>query len=162
MTHETPVTLKLAHTAGLLLLICGIGALLLVLVELWLLYRDPAGILPLAQAIDSVGGLDGTLLGLTTEEERGPLPVAQILAWILAVVLLASMGRIAYWAIRAGALLIALPESARETPAAPAPSAREITFQDEELPEDYRPSHRQRKSDVPSVMAPARPKRTLR
>jgi len=154
MSDKNTIPLKLATYAGLLLLICGIGALLLALVELWMLYREPSGILPLVQAIDSMGGLDGTLLGLTAEQGQRPMPVAQFLAWLLAVVLLATIGRIAYLAIRAGASLISLAE-----PEKPQRQEPVITRQEEELPKDYRPSHRQQKPEMPSIRPPARSKR---
>ncbi len=130
----------------MLLLTFGIGALVLVLVELWLLYQDPSGILPLAQAIDAAGGLDGTLLNQAmddsaTGDARQPLPVANFFAWILAIVLLATMGRIAYWAIRAGSGLVALPAPPRQR----IPS-KDSNPKPEELPEDYRPSHRTAKA----------------
>jgi hypothetical protein len=156
MKNGNPLSLKLARAAGVVLLVCGIGALLLVLVELWLLYQDPSGILPLTRAVDAAAGLDASLLGQAVPEGQSqqPLPLAYFLAWTLAIVLLATLARVAYWAIRAGATLMALPAPAADQVAAPPVQAAK----EEDLPEDYRPSHRRGNSDMPSIRAPTRPR----
>jgi hypothetical protein len=156
MKTGNPLSLKLARAAGVVLLVCGIGALLLVLLELWLLYRDPSAVLPLTRAVDAATGLDASLLGQAVAEGQSqqPLPLAYFFAWTLAIVLLATLARVAYWAIRAGATLMALPTPAAGQVAAPPGQS----VQEEELPEDYRPSHRRGSSDMPSIRAPTRPR----
>jgi len=146
-----PWPLKLARMAGALLLLVGIAGLLWALLEFWLLYLNPERILPLTRAIDSVGALDAALMGAGAGAAR-PMPVANFLAWALAIVLLAMLGRVAYWAIRAGASLLAIPLP--PSPALPtAPAADEADYG---LPRDYQPSHRAPRGDVPSIRAPSR------
>jgi len=138
-----PWTERLARLAGLVLMLCGILALLWVMLEYWLLYQEPDRILPLAQAINATSRLDESLLGAAMANSgadgQGPLVFSYFLAWTLAIVLLAMIGRVAYWAIRAGGGLVATgsrslgaQEHHRQRPAQ----------EPVELPEDYRPSHR--------------------
>ena len=155
MSKINNLTVTLGRFTGLFLVFCGVSGLLLALVKLWLLYQAPEGIMALTQAIDAAGGLDRSLLGEALQDGQRPMPVAYFLAWTLAIVLLATIGRVAYWAIRAGASLVALA-----APAEPSVKATPVQSQVDDLPEDYQPSHRQKTADMPRMVAPNRRKPT--
>jgi len=136
--------LRAGRIGGLTLALCGIATLLLALWEIWQLYRDPQSIVTLAAAIQQATGVDGSLVGAAVTrsadpEGAGPYTFSYFLAWLLKLVLLALIGKMAFWSVQAGRALLAIgPEAAAKEAA-----KQEKPKETDRLPPDYRPSHRQ-------------------
>lgn len=144
---------SLAQFVGLLLILFGGAALMLILLEIWQLYRNPDAILGLARALSEATGVDDTLLGGSMSapasgNQGKPLLLSYFLAWGLAVVLLSLAGRVAYLCLKGGGLLLS-PYTRHRKPR----SEGERDEEDEELPADYQPTHRKRRTGTPPSLA---------
>ena len=126
------VIVLLVRLLGLFLLLAGMALGLMALQEAWLLYREPERIARFHQAVETGAHLDkalgellarqlsaaGTSTGLATETEENEdvetvqpkapgteMSVSYFAAWILVMLVLLMVGRIAFGAVAAGAEL---------------------------------------------------------
>lgn len=113
---------------GLLVMIVGLSISLAVMVEAWSLYRDPVGIERLARAIERGSHMDHALsrasqasaatapdettpkaaAGKSTEDTDNVLGfrLSYFVAWVIAILLLLLIGRLAISAMLAGGQLV--------------------------------------------------------
>jgi hypothetical protein len=114
----------LVRGLGFVLLIVGLWVALAVIMEAWSLYRNPAGIEHLAQAIEAGSHIDQSLARASPEKSE-PDEAANIsamkpasgdsvlgfrlsyfVAWVIAILLLMLIGRLAILAVKAGGELV--------------------------------------------------------
>jgi disulfide bond formation protein DsbB len=121
------LTNGVVRVAGLALVLVGLWAGVKVLVEAWGLYRDPAAIERLARVIDqashvdalvsprnsaSAGDASGRSAG-SAQAGEAPFRPSYFLAWVIAILLLLLVGKLASWTLRAGGALALSPGPAR-------------------------------------------------
>ncbi|NNM01438.1 MAG: hypothetical protein HKO62_11855 [Gammaproteobacteria bacterium] len=98
---------------GILLLLVGLFITLKVVFEAWALYRDPGRIEAFAVAIEKGSNLDRALMpvrdevdanqsGAAADAASGAPRVSYFVAWVLALLLLMLVGRLALGAVRVG------------------------------------------------------------
>lgn len=102
----------LVRVAGVVLLVVGLWVALGVIKEAWALYEQPARIERIAQAIDAGSNIDKLLAGVETSPNptaasaaAAPAPslkVSYYLAWVIAILLLLLIGRLAMSAVKTG------------------------------------------------------------
>lgn len=103
----------LVRLAGIALLAVGLWVALGVIKEAWALYEQPARIERIAEAIDSGSNIDKLLAGAqasqgaTTAQAAAPatapsLKVSYYLAWVIGILLLLLIGRLAMSAVKTG------------------------------------------------------------
>jgi hypothetical protein len=105
-----------ARLAGLVLLLVGVWGAVQVLGEAWDLYRDPDTVERFAEAVERGTHIDRILVPGNRQalgSGEGSYPAtgddfrpSHILGWVLAVVLLLLLGRLAYWILMAGSTLV--------------------------------------------------------
>ena len=119
----------LARAMGLILIIVGVWAAVMVVIEAWNLYSDPDSIQHFASSLERASGLDeylafrnpppmgsgntvsgngnatGALISSLETGDRGLLKVSYLFAWPLVILLLLLIGKLASLAIEAGARL---------------------------------------------------------
>lgn len=131
-----------ARISGLLLVLSGIATLVFALLEVWALYFHPENILPLAAAIEHATRVDASLIGGAVAKSAGGgdtiYTFSYFLAWLLKLVLLLLIGKLAFWSIGAGRELVKSEKVHPSPPQIMASADNEKTI----LPTDYRPSHR--------------------
>lgn len=105
------------RAAGVALVLVGLWAGVKVVFEAWSLYRDPTAVDRLARVIDRASHVDSLIPapgaappagspagrpGAPTEERFRP---SYFLAWVVAILLLLLVGKLASWTVRAGGQL---------------------------------------------------------
>jgi len=100
-----------ARISGLILVLSGIAALIFALLEVWALYFHPENILSLAAAIEQATRVDASLIGGAIAKsaaggDDGIYTFSYFLAWLLKLVLLLLIGKLAFWSIGAGKELV--------------------------------------------------------
>ncbi len=129
LAESTPrgqsIAQRVVHGFGFVLLIVGLWVALAVLLEAWSLYRSPVGIERFAQAIEQGSRIDQSLARAgqdkTEPDEAAPSgapPKAQVgdsvlgfrlsyfIAWVIAILLLMLIGRLAIAAVKTGGELV--------------------------------------------------------
>ncbi len=126
LERGTSVTQLVVRGFGLVLMVIGLWIALAVLSEAWSLYKIPANIERFAQAIEEGSNLDHTLSSTSraltpseeapaeilegTQDAAGPIAagfrLSYFVAWVLAILLLMLVGRLAIAAIKAGGELV--------------------------------------------------------
>jgi hypothetical protein len=90
----------IAALLAVILIIAGMAVLTSALFSAWSLFRNPAGIEPLARYV--------TQLAPVLEGESSALKgMGTLVAWLFAVVMLLVLGKLASWAIAAASRLVA-------------------------------------------------------
>ena len=113
--RATTVMQGVVRGFGILLLLVGLFITLKVVFEAWALYRDPGRIEAFAVAIEKGSNLDQSLMPVRDELDAGAgngngnnapastAPrVSYFVAWVLALLLLMLVGRLALGAVRVG------------------------------------------------------------
>jgi disulfide bond formation protein DsbB len=110
------LTNGLARAAGLALLLVGLWAGVKVVFEAWGLYRDPSAVERLARIVDRASHVDSLVAprpAAPTGSEGGARPAppspqdsafrpSYFIAWVIAILLLLLVGKLASWIARAG------------------------------------------------------------
>ncbi len=106
----------LARLAGLLLLLVGVWGAVQVLGQAWNLYRDPDSVSRFAEAVERGTHIDRALLPANRRSSAADnsgyaatgndFRPSHILGWVVAIILLLVLGRLAYWLLVAGSLLL--------------------------------------------------------
>ena len=128
-TMTAIIASALARALGLVLIMVGVWAAVMVVIEAWNLYSDPDSIQDFAASLERASGLDEYLAGRTLPPRESPsdviggpgltqalttgpgtqsgsqLKVSYLFAWPLVVLLLLLIGKLASLAIEAGARL---------------------------------------------------------
>lgn len=111
--RATTIMQSLVRGFGVLLLLVGLFITLKVVFEAWALYRDPGRIEAFAVAIEQGSNLDRALMPARDELDSGESGTASaagsnaprvsyFVAWVLALLLLMLVGRLALGAVRVG------------------------------------------------------------
>lgn len=93
---------RLARLAGMFLLLVGLFAGIAAITEAWVLYRDPSRVMALAERL---GSLAVTAGGAGAGQDLLDARLAYLVAWILKVLLLLLIGRLALGAVQVGGAL---------------------------------------------------------
>jgi hypothetical protein len=113
------------RAAGVALVLVGLWAGVKVVFEAWSLYRDPTAVDRLARVIDRASHVDSLIPAPAAAPPAGnpagrPAAPADerfrpsyFLAWVVAILLLLLVGKLASWTIRAGGQLAIHPAAPR-------------------------------------------------
>ncbi len=111
MAQVTSVTQLFIRAVGVLLMLLGLFVAMLVIIEAWGLYSDPDRIESFAEAVERGSNLDSALRP-QIEDDSGTAPVSAndlpvfslsyFAAWVIVILLLMLIGRLAITAVRVG------------------------------------------------------------
>lgn len=116
----------LARLAGLVLLLVGVWGAVQVLGQAWDLYRNPDSVSRFGEAVERGTHIDRALLpanrrssgtGDSYAATGDDFRPSHVLGWVVAIIMLLVLGRLAYWLLVAGSLLLRSgPRAARSPP----------------------------------------------
>ncbi len=97
----------IVRLVGIALVLIGAWIGVSTIEEAWALYRDPGRVERFAVAIEKGSGIDTTLAasGRTAEDSSAGFRPSYFLSWIVAILLLLLIARIAVWTIATGGRL---------------------------------------------------------
>ncbi len=92
----------IVRSVGVALVIAGSWVAYTMVDEAWDLYRDPGRVERFAVAVEQGSNVDSTLGSATAPGKDSKFRPSYFLAWVIALILLLTVARIAIWTIATG------------------------------------------------------------